>query len=156
IALGVEMADIAGMQPAVDQGPRGLLRRAPIALHDVVAGDQDLAILGDPDLDPVDRRPDRVDLDAVGRVAADDRRRLALAIALQEPHPERDEEPADLRIEGRAARDDRLQASPEPRPNLVAHQLVEYRVEEPLGERQGLAGKSVPADRDGALDPLAS
>src|SRR5439155_14131590 len=103
------MANIAGMQPAVDEGSRGLLRRAPIALHDIVAGDQDLAILGNPDLDPIDRRPDRIDLDPTRRIAADHRRRLALAIALQQLDAERDEEAADLWIKRGTARNDRLQ-----------------------------------------------
>ena len=83
IPVGIEMADIAGVQPAIGQRARRSLRIVPVALHDIVAGDQDLAVLGDPDLDPVECRPDAVDPDPAGWVAGDDRRRLGLAVALQ-------------------------------------------------------------------------
>ena len=82
--------------------------------------------------------PTDVDPDARRRVAADDRRRLGLAVALQQLHAEREEEAADLRVERRAARDHRLEPPAEPRAHLVAHQLVEHRVEQPLAERQRL------------------
>ncbi len=82
IAVIIEEADIAGLEPAVFEGSRGRFRVVPVALHDVVAGHQDLTISGDLDPDPVERRPHGIDLDAQGRVASDDRSRLGLAVAL--------------------------------------------------------------------------
>jgi hypothetical protein len=43
IAFLVEVAHVAGAKPAVDQHRGGGLRRLPVAAHDVVALDQDLA-----------------------------------------------------------------------------------------------------------------
>src|SRR5207237_2810850 len=103
IAVGIETADIAGVQPTIDQRPRRRFGIVPIALHDELAADQYLAILGDAYLDAGERRADRVDLDAAGGVAADHRRRLGLAVALHEVEAERDEEAADLGVERRAA-----------------------------------------------------
>ncbi|MNR12512.1 hypothetical protein D3C85_1288730 [compost metagenome] len=42
IAIGVEMTDIAGMQPAIDDGFGGLLRVLVITLHDEIAAYADL------------------------------------------------------------------------------------------------------------------
>jgi hypothetical protein len=40
----VEVADVAGVQPAVDHGLRGLLVVAPVAEHDQLAAHEDLAV----------------------------------------------------------------------------------------------------------------
>ena len=63
----VDMADVAGVEPAVDDRPLGLRLVAPIALHDQLAAHQDLAVLGDPDLGVLQRRADRVHLEARAR-----------------------------------------------------------------------------------------
>src|SRR3546814_7667024 len=70
--VGIEVAEVAGAQPAVDQGRGGRLRRVPVPGHDVVAAGTDLAGLArrsftavhspHPDLDAVDRRADRAEL----------------------------------------------------------------------------------------------
>ena len=44
VAVGVEVADVAGVQPAVDDDAGGFVGAAQIAAHDVGAGDDDLAI----------------------------------------------------------------------------------------------------------------
>ena len=44
IALGVEVADVAGVQPAVDDDSGGVLRTAEIAAHDVGAAHDDLTV----------------------------------------------------------------------------------------------------------------
>src|SRR3546814_20957486 len=41
--VGVEVAEVAGAQPAVDQGRGGRLRRVPVPGHDIVAAGTDLA-----------------------------------------------------------------------------------------------------------------
>src|SRR3546814_16165999 len=43
--VGIEVAEVAGAQPAVDQGRGGRLRRVPVPGHDVVAAGTDLASL---------------------------------------------------------------------------------------------------------------
>ena len=121
----------------------GRLGIVPIALHDVVAGA------------PGSRRPRRSCtstpssggptvsiLIRVRRIAADHRRRLGLPVALQQVHPEREEEAADLRIERRAARDHRLEPAAEARAHLVAHQPVEHRVEQALAEATALCRRA--------------
>src|SRR3546814_3468160 len=39
--VGIEVAEVAGAQPAVDQGRGGRLRRVPVPGHDVVAAGTD-------------------------------------------------------------------------------------------------------------------
>src|SRR3546814_7514464 len=70
--VGIEVAEVAGAQPAVDQGRGGRFRGVPVAGHDVVAAGTDLAGLArrsfaavhapHPDLDAVNRRADRAEL----------------------------------------------------------------------------------------------
>ena len=119
-------------QPS-DQRPLGLRRVAPIALHDQLAANQYLAVLGDPDLGILQRRPDRVHLDARLRpVAADHRRRLGLAVALEDGEPDRVEEDPDVRIERRSARDHRLHPAAEAGADLGPEQPVEHEVHRPV------------------------
>ena len=95
-------------QPSCEHA-RGFLLVVPIAVHDVLAADHDLAVLGDAHLGVEQRRADRLHADAgLGPVAADHRPGLGLAVALQQGEPERLEEQADVGIERRAARDHRL------------------------------------------------
>ena len=55
-AIGIELAEVAGVEPAVaDHFGRGGLV-VPIAEHDVRAADEDLAVVGDADFD-VRQRP---------------------------------------------------------------------------------------------------
>src|SRR3546814_13264548 len=60
VALRVDLADVAGVQPAVDDRARRRLRIVPVALHDQLAAYQDFAILGDAHLNagkwPSDRK----------------------------------------------------------------------------------------------------
>src|SRR3546814_8038713 len=67
--VGIEVAEVAGAQPAVDQGRGGRFRGVPVAGHDVVAAGTDLAGLArrsfaavhapHPDLDAVNRSEER-------------------------------------------------------------------------------------------------
>ena len=66
VAVVVELADVAGVQPAVDERlPRRLLVLV-VALEDVRAPDQDLAVVGDLDLAARERAADRAELEVVG------------------------------------------------------------------------------------------
>ena len=115
VAVGIDQADVAGVQPAVLDRRGGCRLVVPVAGHHQLAAHQDLAVLGDADLDVGERRADRVELGAVGAVARDDRRRLGLAVALQQAHAERREEHGDLVVERRAAGDERLEPAAEAR-----------------------------------------
>ena len=91
------------MQPAVFESLRRCFGIVPITFHDVVAGDKNLAVLGNAHPDPVNRRSDGVDFDARRRVATDDGSCLGLPVALQQGDPKRQEKPADLWVQGCAA-----------------------------------------------------
>ena len=69
------------MHPAIAQRLGCMLGLVPVALHDQFAADEDLAIVGDPDLDARKGRADRVDTDARRQIGADHRRRLGLPVA---------------------------------------------------------------------------
>src|SRR4029079_3587103 len=62
-ALLIQVADISRAEPAVAQPPRGPLRVAPIAVHDQLAADHDLAVVGDAHLGVLHRRADGVEPD---------------------------------------------------------------------------------------------
>ena len=62
VAVLVELAEVAGVQPAVlDRAERRVVVLV-VALEDVRAPDQDLAVVGDPDLDARQRPADRAEL----------------------------------------------------------------------------------------------
>src|SRR4029077_13009702 len=88
VAILIDKADITGLEPAVFEHLRRRFGVVPISLHDVVAGDQDLAVIGYLDPDAVEWRADSVDLDLRRRIAGDDRGSFGLPVALQEPDPE--------------------------------------------------------------------
>src|SRR3546814_13975058 len=63
VALRVDLADVAGAQPAVDDRARRRLRIGPVASHDQLAASHDFAILGathlhacEPHIRPASRR----------------------------------------------------------------------------------------------------
>src|SRR6185369_1513488 len=121
-AFVVEMPDVPGRQPPVlAQDARRLLLIAPIAVHDELAADHDLAVVGDADLSVLDRRADGIEADARARpVTGEHRPRLGLSIALKEGNPERFEEQSDFGIERRAAGHPRLLPAADFRPDLLA------------------------------------
>src|SRR3954453_6261638 len=88
----VDLRHVAAVEPAVADGLRRRVGLAPVALHDVVAADDDLAhltlrdvpavLVDDLHLDALDRRADRAGLAlAVGVVEGGDRRGLGQAVA---------------------------------------------------------------------------
>ena len=65
----VDLADVAGAQPAVvGERLRGRLGILVVAGEDGVAADQDLAVVGEPDLGPLDGAADGADPEVVGLV----------------------------------------------------------------------------------------
>ena len=141
-AVGIESADVAGMEPAVPERGRGGVRSVVVPGGHVVAAYEDLSVVGNPDLDAGDRsahgpapRPKRV-------VEGDDGRRLGQAVALDDQEPESRPERLHLRIEGRRPDDER--------PELVAEQPVHPAVAPPAPrdvlaplERRGDLGREV-------------
>jgi hypothetical protein len=80
-AVLVDPAQVAGVEPAVDED---LGRRAvflAVAAEDVRAADEHLAVLGDPCLHPLDRLPDRPEAEFVQPVRGRRSRGLVM------PHP---------------------------------------------------------------------
>ena len=140
-ALVVDMADVPGVEPAIDDGPRRFLGIAPVALHHQLALDQDLAIGGDLHRHARHRRADGIHLQPHLRsVATDDRAALGLAIALQQGQPHGLEEGADLGVERRPARNHRLHAAAEALADLGAQQLVDDQVDRQVGEAPAAGG----------------
>src|SRR5690348_5073361 len=116
------MADIAGREPPVAKHPRGLFGIAPIALHHVLAADHDLAVFRDAHLTALHWWTDGLEPDSdLGTIAADKRRRLRLAVTLQERDSQRLKENPDLGIERSPARDPGLLA-PSKAPTDLASQ----------------------------------
>ena len=99
VAVLVDAGHVAAVEPAAAHRLRGRVGALPVALHDVVAADHDLAdlalgdrvvvLVDDLHLDPLDRGADRARLAlAVGVVGAGDRRGLREAVALEHDRPE--------------------------------------------------------------------
>ena len=67
-SIPIELADIARLQPTVDQGFSGGLLIFEVALEHVVAPDEDLTIRRDPQLHPGKRGTDRAETGVPGTV----------------------------------------------------------------------------------------
>ena len=147
------------MEPAI--GVDRLRRRlglAVVALHDVRAAGEDLAVGGDMALDARQDPADRTEPPGGRTVHGDDRARLGQAVPLVDLDPDGPEELGEVLREGCAARDGETEAR--------AERLADLPVDEPLVEevleREGparrllLGAKSQDlfSDGDGALEKL--
>ena len=135
----VELADVAGVEPAVLEAPSPARRLVGagglvVAGRDVVAADEDLAVGRDLHLHAADRRADRALRRAQRMVERDDRRRLGEAVALHDEEAELAPERFELRIERRGAADDA--------PELPAEQPMDVAVAPPA-PRPVLAGERI-------------
>ena len=122
-ALRVEGAYVAGMEPAVPERGGRRLGGVVVAAGDVAAAHQDLAVVGDGDLDAGDRLAHGPAPGAEGMVEGDDRRGLGQAVALDDQEPEPRPERLQPGIERRRADDER--------PELPAEQPVDPPVAPP-------------------------
>lgn len=129
IAVLVDVALVAGVEPAilVDRLAGGLL--AVVAPHQGAAPHQNLVVVAQLDLDAAERQAHRADLVAAARVDADGGRDLGQAVALQDLDPDGLEELDHFRVDGRAAADDAAQAAAE----LLTDLLVEEQLADPVG-----------------------
>ena len=140
------------MQPAVLDRRRGVRRPSPVAVHHQVAAHQDLAVFGNAQIDPLQRPADRFDPHRIGRIGADHRAGLSLPVALDDLDAEGEVELAHFRVQPGTARHRAEQPPAEPAANLGPHQPVQHRVEQPVGQRQPVAGETASADRQRALE----
>ena len=125
-AVGVDRAEVAGVEPAVDDRLPGRLVVLVVALEDVGALDQDLAVLGDLDLAAREGFADRADLEVVGRGDRRRGRRLGHPPALEHEHPGGVEEAQDVGADRRRAGDREAQ--------LAAEEAADLREHFPVGE----------------------
>ena len=117
----VHLADVAGVKPpALECLGRGL-GGAEVALRDVLAPHEDLAVVGDLHLDAGDGLADRSLAGAERMVEADDGRRLGEAVALDHHEAEPAPELLERRIERRGADDEapELQSEEPVRPAIA-------------------------------------
>src|SRR5215210_4318047 len=139
VAVLVELAEVAGVQPAVlERLARGLLVLV-VALEDVRPPDQDLAVVGDPDLASLECSPDLAELEGIRAGDGGRRGGLGHAPALEHEHADGVEEAQDLGVDRRRPRDAVLDPAPEQRADPGEHQFVGdcvLLVEQPA---QGLA-----------------
>src|SRR5262249_61076880 len=104
-ALGIDEARVAGMHPSVGSlGLRSLLWVLVVAHAHARRLEQDLAVLGDLDVDADIRLADGVGIDLAVRLSRDVDGGLGLAVELLEVDAERAPEPEDFRPDGFAGR----------------------------------------------------
>ena len=102
-ALVVECAEVAGVEPAGLEHRRGIGRGAEVTGGDVIALDEDLAVVCDPDLDTGNRCADRPPSCFERVVERYDRRGLGEAVTLYHQEPEPGPERLEVGVEGRGA-----------------------------------------------------
>ena len=106
-ALVVDLADVAGREPAVAGQHLGrLLGQVVVAAHDAAAAHQDLAVVGDPDLGAGERLARRCRTRLAGTVERGGRAGLGEPVALEDQQPGGVEPPRDVGRQRRAARDE--------------------------------------------------
>ena len=88
LAVGADLADVAGVEPAVLERLRGFGGGVEVALRDVLSPHQDLAIVGHLHLDAGDRLANRAALRAERMVERHDRCGLGQPVALDDREPE--------------------------------------------------------------------
>ena len=98
-AFGIDLPDVAGLQPAVLERLGGLLRLPVVPAHHVGPARQDLPVGGNAQLAPRDRLPHRAEAEVPGSVARQHRRRLGQAVTLADQQARPEEELFDLRRE---------------------------------------------------------
>ena len=155
VAVLVEGAEVARVEPAVLDRPEGLLRVLVVALEDVAAADEDLAVIGDLHLAARDRPPDGAELVVLDGRGRGHGGRLGHPVALEHRRAARVEELEDLVGDGRRAGRGLAHAPAERGPDLGEQRLVGLveRGPELVGDR--LAALLEQADLHAHLHGLA-
>src|SRR5262249_27294001 len=129
VAVGVDRPDVAGVKPdavrAPLQDPFGLLGHLVIALHDVIALNQQLPVFGGADFDPGNRLADRADAVRLGAVERDHWRGFGQPVALQDRDAGPGEDVGQIGRQSRAARNEEAQPSADGRAPFREDQPVE-------------------------------
>ena len=123
----LEGADVAGVEPALDQGLVGGLLVAPVAGEDHIALGEDLAVVGDRDGDARQRTPDGADPQRVLAVGGDGGAGLGEPVALVDRDADAAEEVPDALAE-RGPPGHRAAA-------LSAEGVTELAVDQPVEQR---------------------
>ena len=142
------------MEPAAGQGAGGVFGQAPVAVHQQVAADQDLAVVGDAAFDAWQGGADGVDAGAQGGDGRDYRACFGLAVALHHGDAEALEEAADLGLQAGAAADDGAQSAAEAGADFAADDALEQRVDQAFPGGEGEVLGAFAADGDGAVEQL--
>ncbi len=151
VAVLVEGADVAGVEPAVGQRLGGRRLVLPVLLEDVLAVQQHLAVVRDAHHGARQRLADRTDLGLVPRVEGRGRTGLGQAVALQHREADAAEEVAEPLAQRGAAGDRVLAAPAEDRVQLAVDQLGEELVLELQAEGRTARGVQRTAVGDGRL-----
>ncbi len=106
MAGAVEFADIAGVEPAIPKRTARLFRRIEVAARHVLAPDEDLAVVGNPDFDAGNRFSDGTFGGVKWMIQRDDRRRFGQPVALDNDESKTSPEGFELGIERRRADND--------------------------------------------------
>ena len=83
-ALVIELTDVPGAEPAIDEGLRGQVIAAKVALHDAHALGEDLAVVRDLHRVAGQRRSHGTDLDPLGAIDGNRRCSFRQAVALKD------------------------------------------------------------------------
>ena len=110
-AIGVDLADVAGVDPPVPQRLGRLRRFLVVPQHVARALDEDLAVVGNLHLDARERLADCEEAVRGERVGGRPRRHLGHAPAIEDGHADRPEELLDLPRQGRPAADEEPQSA---------------------------------------------
>ena len=151
VAVLVDRAQVAGVQPAVDDRAEARVVVAVVALEDVVALEEQLAVVGDPRLDAGQRAADRPEAVVLDRRVGGHRGGLGHPVALEHRHAAAVEELEDLLGDRRRAADGLAHAPAEDAAHVL-EELLLGRLEglEQLG-RDLLAADLQVADLDAEL-----
>ena len=158
IALVVDLPDVAGVQPAVVERLGGGRLLVVVAGHHAGALDQQLAVVGDPELGAVERRPDRAELVVVRAVDAGSCGGLGEPVALEDQDSRGVEPLGDVTVERGGTRDEEAHPAAETLADLGEDEPV---VEAVLERQRDRDVRTVTAqlvdlepDREGPVEDL--
>ena len=129
IAVGVQLAYVAGPEPAVLAQHLTCLRRMPeVALHHLRAPYQDFAVGGDPDLGSRNGRADCAEPEVLRQIHIGNRRGLREPVPFEHDQPTGVEEPGDLLRQGRRSAEEETHPTAGPLVQLPEDETVGHAV----------------------------